>query len=255
MIWQTKIKDADGNGEYTIFQTPDIEYVDPIEHYSNNYLISISSMMRDLLLLNKHQFPLEIMEKVIQKQALSEWDKIYEEINQTKLPNNLLSVLTSKAKNEQVKLLKNLSITPNQLIAFIFKARVEHGYLFSQYSAEHHHNGLDVSQLPKLIDINDDKVHKIGTTTLTDGQLKQTIEHRKVVVSKFLDKGNEWHCFFLTFDSLKGKEKWKNGQPHYHYISDKFGHSREYVVNELKSREYKLGNLPHIDLMGYRINK
>ena len=82
---------------------------------------------------------------------------------------------------------------------------------------------------------------------MTDGELVQAVDHRKRTISKFLDKNGSWHCFFLTFDSRKGKESWKGGQPHYHYISDKFGIPRSKVVKELKSKKYKLGALPHID--------
>jgi len=57
---------------------------------------------------------------------------------------------------------------------------------------------------------------------------------------------------FLTFDSLKGNETWRDGQAHYHYISDKFGIPRQKVVEQLKSGKYRLGTLPHIDLVGYR---
>lgn len=77
------------------------------------------------------------------------------------------------------------------------------------------------------------------------------IENRKVVVAKLLDKCDEWHCFFVTYDSLKGKELWQNGQPHFHYISDKFGLSREEVVKSLKDRKYNLGSLPHINITDY----
>lgn len=48
-----------------------------------------------------------------------------------------------------------------------------------------------------------------------------------------------------------GKESCKDGQPHYHYISDKFGMPRDKVLAELKSRDYSLGLLPHIDLLDY----
>jgi len=95
-------------------------------------------------------------------------------------------------------------------------------------------------------------VNKVGDTKLTDGQLKQAVEHKSVTISKFFDKGTDWHCLFVTHKSLRGDEKnWKGGQPHYHYISDKFGLSRDKVVSELKSRDYHLNSLPHIDLLDY----
>jgi hypothetical protein len=255
MIRKFQIKDNNGTGTYTFFESPDIEFVDPIEYYSKTFIASNFSMMRDLMLLNHPQIPLEIMEKVIYKQVLKDWSAKYEEIEQTKVPEYLVALLMSKSKNEQEKLLRNTSITPEQLIAFIFFAKRDYNYFFSQYTSEFQQTGLDQSKMPKVVEIKDGKVRKVGETTLSDGQLKQAIEHRKTVVSKFLDKESEWHCLFLTFDSLKGKEIWKGGQPHYHYISDKFGIHREKVIKNLKSKKYNLGSLPHIDLLGYIQNK
>lgn len=252
MIRRHKIPDDSGIGSYTIFHSQDFEYVDPTKHYAENFIVMNVSMMRDIILLKKPPIPLDFIEKYIHKEAFKDWLKKLKEIEETQIPANLILLLTASSKKEQVKLLKGLSISPDQLIAFIFKAWTEHRFTFSQYTSEHHHKGLDKSEMPKLVEIKAGKVNKVGKTSLTDGQLKQAVDHRKVTVSKFFDKNNSWHCFFLTYDSLKGKESWKDGQPHYHYISDKFGISRRNVVEQLKSSKYNLGNLPHIDLIEYR---
>ena len=75
----------------------------------------------------------------------------------------------------------------------------------------------------------------IGKTDLTNGQLKQTIEQRHVVVSKFLDKDDKWHCFFQTYRGLGEQENYSNGQPHLHDISSAWGLPREFVLKQLKS--------------------
>lgn len=257
MIRHQKIKydDESVKGEYSIFESHDFEFVNPIEHYSTAFIASNFAMMKDLVLHKKPPFPLEVVEKTLMKQSVKDWEEKLNETLKTEIPENFIAVLKSDSKKEQVRLLKEQSITPEQLLAFIFKAHTDFGFSFSQYRAEHNHKGLDESKMPSVAGIENGKVHKIGNTTLTDGQLKQAIEQRKVIVSKFLDKGSEWHCLFLTYDSLKGKESWKNGQPHYHYISDKFGISREKVFEQLKSNNYNLGNLPHIDLIDYRDKK
>ena len=98
---------------------------------------------------------------------------------------------------------------------------------------------------------NEESISIIGETTLKEGELKNVILHRKKIVANFLDKGNEWHCFYLTFKALAGKETWNKGQPHCHYLSDKFGVSREEVIQGIKT-----GNIPstpvHIGIKGYR---
>ena len=252
MIRKHKIPDESGNGFYIIFHAPDFEYVDPTKHYAESFIVTNVTMMRDIILLKQPPIPLDFIEKYIHKEAFKDWFKKLKEIEETQIPENLTALLTAKSKKEQVKLLRGLSITPDQLIAFILKAWTDFGFTFSQYTSEHHHKGLDKNEMPKLVEIKDGKVNKVGKTSLTDGQLKQAVDQRKVVISKFFDKNNNWHCLFLTFDSFKGKETWKDGQPHYHYISDKFGISRKNVVEQLKSSRYSLGNLPHIDLTDYR---
>ena len=128
-----------------------------------------------------------------------------------------------------------------------------YGYTYSCYRAKHNHKGLEEAQLPELIYVEENgNVTSIGETKLSKGQLKQAIEHRKITVSKFLDSGESWHCFFLTFKSLSGKESFKDGQPHLHYISDKWNIPRKEVVEQLTNKKYNLPSLPHIDFHTHR---
>ena len=191
------------------------------------------------------------MNKVISKKVKEEWDEKYKEIKKTKVPDNLKNLFSANKKKDQVKLLKGLTITSDILIAFLFYAWEEQGYSFSQYKGEHQRKGLNKKELPTVVYVEDDKVERIGESDLSDGQLKQAIQQRTVVVAKFLDKGEEWHCLFATYNSFKGEENWQNGQPHFHYISNKFGIPREKVVESLKSRYYKLGSLPHVNISDY----
>ena len=141
----------------------------------------------------------------------------------------------------------------DELIAFIIMAFNKYGYKYSQYSAKHHYKGLDESKLPEMIHIEDDgTLITVGNTKLSEGQQRLVVEHRKVTVSKFLDNEDNWHCFFLTFKSLLGKEKNKYGQPHLHYISDKWNIKREEVLLQLTSKDYILPSLPHIDFHTHR---
>jgi hypothetical protein len=141
-------------------------------------------------------------------------------------------------------------LTPEQLMNFILLASRDFGFYFSQYSAEHHHKGMESEILPKFLHMEKGRVSKIGETTLTNGQLKNLVEHRMVTISKFLDNGSHWHCFYITYKSIKGGESWKGGQAHYHYISDKFGIPRDELVKRLISNNIPSSEV-HIDLLGY----
>ena len=186
------------------------------------------------------------------KRATLKWEKILEEIKATHIPDNLILLLSSSSKKEQEKLLRNQKLTPMSFAGLIFTAFEKYGYTFSNYLTQINHKGLDESSLPLIIHIqNDGEVKKVGETDLTDGQLKNVVQHRKVVVTKFLDRQDEWHCFFITYNSLAGKESWRNGQPHYHYISDKWGISREDALKQFKSDRYPTTSI-HIELNEYR---
>lgn len=249
MLKEIVIFDDYGGGAYSIYETSDVEFVDPLKYHEEILTGLFASFLeQDLLAAYPSQEVSKFMEQIHEranKDAKNELRLILE----TPIPEKLLCLLTATNKKTQVRLLKNLRITANQLNAWVFKAHLNFGYAFSQYKSEHHQNGLDKSKLPTAVELRQGKVLKVGHTTLTDGELKQAVDARKVTIAKFIDTKDSWHCFFLTFDSLKGKETWKDGQPHYHYISDKFGIPRSTVVKELRKKYYKLGSLPHIDII------
>jgi len=249
----SRIYDPETGGFYTTHFATDFEFVDPIEFYKQSSIKISTTMQRDILLLKGLPLLPESIKELIHKQSLEWWDEQYKRVLEAEAPENLLAVLSLQSKKEQVLKLKGVQINPDQLLNFLFKASTDYGFKFSQYTAEHQPTGTDKKDLPTMVNVKDGKVKKIGNTSLTDGQIKQILEHRKVTIAKFLDNQESWHCLFTTFNSLKGAETWKGGQPHYHYISDKFGLPRDKVVQELKNRDYKLGSLPHIDLLDYKL--
>ncbi len=243
----TQIKDENG-GHYTMFDSNDrIEFVNPIEYYSEVFTTMDYFLSKEMANSANLPFPQEDIDKSILKSALKYWDNMYKETIQIEIPQNFITLLSSKTKKEQIKLLKNQKLSNKQLLAFIFKAWSKFGYTFSQYKAEFHHKGIHKGDLPTIVEVEGDEVNKVGNTKLSNGQLKHAVKYRKAIISKFIDKGNVWHCFFMTMKSLRGEENWKNGQAHFHYISDKFGHSRDKVIEELTNSNYKLGSLPHIE--------
>ncbi len=251
MIREQKIHDDAGDGFYQIFEGQDIEFINPIDYYSNLYIRPKISVEREFLLLRNFPFRGPLLEELLKKRALEAWDEKYKEILSTNVPPNFISLLSADSKKDQIRLLKSTKISLDELAAFIFRAWLDHGYSFSEYKAQHYHKGLDESTLPNVINVTDEKIESVGKTSMSQGQMKQVIEARTVIVSKFFDKGSSWHCFFCTYRSLRGEENWNGGTPHFHYISDKFGVLRENVVETLQRKEYKLNNLPHIELTGY----
>jgi len=235
---------GDENGEYIIREYGDFENVNPIEHIKNMCIGSSISFDKELLKIHGIKNP---SEKILVKKAIKRCNKKIKLYKSIKFSNKLIKLLNANSKKEQIKQLKGLHLNTEQLYSFIFYAFENFGYKLSQYKAKHHHKGLDVSKLPRMIHIQDNnEVKSIGETELSKGQLRNVVENRKVTISKFLDNGDNWHCFFVTFNSLKGKEKHNNGQPHFHYISDKWNIERKEVVKQLTSEKYSLPSLPHI---------
>jgi len=186
-------------------------------------------------------------------EAMLLWKEQELEVDSSELPKDFITLLSTTKKSDQEKLVRGKVLTPKLSAALIYEACEKHGYTLRHVRHDIPQKGLDVEKMPKVAIIQEDGiVKKLGKTEMSDGQIKQAVEHRKVTLAKFLEKGDHWHCFFTLFKSLRGEEMWQGeGQPHYHYISDSCGIPKEEVIKQLKSEKYKLGNLPHIKLEEY----
>jgi hypothetical protein len=249
------IPDDDKKGFTVVNSTGDVEFVDPVQLYRDTTISNNAVLYRVMLSTKNPGFPPSSFEPVIQRHAEQSWKELEEEIRATPVPGALWAILDADKKSYQEKLLRSVRFTPFMLAAFLFRAHDEKGYTYSKYTSEFLPTDMDPGDMPVLATIKDGEVTKVGETTLTDGQIKKAIEDRSGIVAHFLDKGEEWHCLFTTIESIAGKENWQGGQPHFHYISSKFGIPREEVVAQVKSRDYKLFGLPHIPLDGYRDDK
>ncbi|QDH77954.1 hypothetical protein FKX85_02440 [Echinicola soli] len=197
------------------------------------------------------KIPPEYRYKIYQYEAHQDWTKRFQMIMEDKLARNLIDLLTTNKKRDQLKLLKGVSFTSFTLTKLIFYAYENLGYKFSYYSSEQLPKGIKYTDLPYVIELgeNEKDIDIIGETELSEGQLKNIIKHRKRIIAKFIEKEDQWHCFYITYKSLSGEESWNDGQPHYHYLSDKFGVPRDEVVLGIKNG--KMPSTPvHIGIEG-----
>jgi len=237
----------------SMYEVDDIENIDPIKYYGNFFIVNrlvMGGVPFDELDGKKEHSE---RSKDIFKNANELWKIKYQEIRNTQIPKNLLTLLETSKKSDQEKLLKGIELTPLILTSFIFKAFSSYGFRFSQYKNETLPTGINRKKMPYAAELQDNGEVKVyGKTDLSQGQIKQAIIQRSVIIGKIIDKGENWHCFFANYKSLYGQERWlgKN-QPHFHYISNSFGLTRKKIVSELKSKKYKLGNVPHIKLIEY----
>ena len=232
-------------GGFTIFKVGNFEYENPREKY---YYQIVKKVVDVGWRLVKHKLPYSIMlNKVLHKKGIEEANEILSKIDNRRIPNELKLLLQSRKKKKQQQLLKNITLKSIDIASLAFWAYGNLDYKFSQYRFEHDIAGIENEIIPRVLIVDGDNVEKHGKTTLSDGKLKNVVNGQNVVIANFLDNDEEWHCFFITYKSLKGLERHNGGVPHYHYISDKWGKSRDEVIKQLKSKNYKLPPMPHIN--------
>lgn len=235
-----------------IFDGVDFEYEKPIKHYGDEFIVK-QMVLRGVPNeeLNGGKEPSDKSRQIF-VDAVKQWQRMLSDFKKVPVPENLIKLLSTTKKREQETLLKGVILTPDLIMALLIKAE-ELGFTLSQYKSSYPDKNTDATKFPFAYEVKEDgSVKTFGNTEMSPGQLRHAIEHRKVKIAKFLDRGDTWHCFFTTFASLRGDETWLGAkQPHYHYVSNQFGIKRAEVVNQIKSEKYKLGNLPHIKLEGY----
>lgn len=247
------IKGANGKGLTIVSKGKDVEFTNPIDYLKDRTLrAAITRLTANYSLKNPSLTP-EEAEYHAREAAYALWGKRYKQIAQTEVPQYLIELLSAERKKDQENLLKQKSITSTALWAFIFKAYSDFGFTFSQYVHERIPRDMKDKRMPRLaiLDPKTGKIERNGESNLTDGEVKKAIEFRKVVIAKIIDKGESWHGFYITFDSIAGKETWKEGQTHFHYSSNKFLVSREDVVRKIKTDgDYPMTKV-HIPLTDY----
>lgn len=246
-----KIERTEGTGFYLAFSDDKVERVNPIEYYVNCELEKRSKIYREIFKIKEPDLFSKLDDSFFQKEAMKSMQGFVEKFEEANLHPNFLELLGTTRKKNQISLLKGMSLCPESLMLLIMKSYRDYGFLYSKYRFERDPKNIEGKQKPKLARLNkDNTIEKIGFTNLTDGELKNVINQRKVIIAYFFEKDDFWHCFLGTYDSFQGKESWKSGQAHLHYISSSFGMSKEDLLKSLKEGKYKSTPV-HVDLLNY----
>lgn len=254
--------DPEYNGDIYVVNFPDFEYVNPIktdfEQITLAFFQSIYTLYSEGYKSGNLKLPkiegvdeMESIKNIALKHAKEKATITLKKIISQPYNNNLNLLFTAKNRDQEKNLMKNLVLSEFELNSFIYNAFKEHNYTYSIYKCEFTPTGTNDQDLPRLILKNEDnQILTSGNSKYTKGQLKNVIEQRTIRISKFIDKGDLWHCFFYTLDGINGKEKSsRENKCHMHYISFRSNLPRSKVVNELKSRNYKLPSTPHIEYL------
>ncbi|MBR6367450.1 MAG: hypothetical protein IKR89_03670 [Bacteroidaceae bacterium] len=123
---------------------------------------------------------------------------------------------------EQEKLLKGVSLTPTDIL-WMNKEAQDLGFLLNIYQEEKFPEKFKEKNIPLLIHKKkDNDIEKMGTTDMTEGEMRAILEQRKIIQARIYHKNNVWHCFYFTYKGLAGNESGlMGGKPHYHYFSNK----------------------------------
>ncbi|KAA6345769.1 hypothetical protein EZS27_006705 [termite gut metagenome] len=245
------IYEENGGGFIRAFIDDKVEKVNPVEYYQNYFVESKATFIRDLLYVKDPLLTSFLDEQFFIQKAKELMGDFFKRYEDEKIHDNYIKLLETSKKKEQISLLKGMTLTPDQLMKIIFTSYSEHKYLYSKYNIEILAPNIAGKKPPKIAHLKEDgTIHKIGETDMTDGEIKNMIESRKVIVSHFLEREAEWHCFFTTYNGLGGKENYKDGQAHFHYISSSFGISKDDFIESMRSGNYKSTSV-HIDLFDY----
>ncbi len=248
-----QIFDENGKGYTRVFSMENIEKVNPIDYFREYEFFKRKLLYRDILRSSNPGLNALISDDFLERYILNEdFEGFFEQFFDKELSEKFIKILDTPRKKDQLLLLKGLDLTPKKLHTWIIRAFKERGFLFSRYLFEILPKGLEGKKLPQLVRLKDgETIEKSGETELSEGELKNLIKHRKVIIANFLENGEVWHCIFSTYKGLFGEENYKNGQPHFHYISSSFGVKRDDFINSLESGDYKSTSV-HVDLFGYR---
>lgn len=246
-----KIFDENGQGFIRAFYSNNLERVNPIEYYEASELKNSATLIKDVLALKNPILTSFLDSDFFERKAKEMIMGYCKKCLNTEIHQNFIELLKTTRKKDQVRLLKGMTLNPDELMSLIFKSYQEFGFLYSKYHFPNLPNGFVRRKLPKIFRLDENNnIIKVGDTDLTDGELKHIIENRKVIVSHFFEKEDNWHCFFSTYKSMGGEENWKDGQPHFHYISSSFGISKDDFIESMRTGNYKSTSI-HIDLLEY----
>lgn len=228
--------------------SPNVDKINPIEFIKRGFISTRISEIREKLLIENPIMTFGVDEDFFKTIAEKKWKIYYENVLKIKIPESFIYLLKNKdlSKKQQKSILKKQSLSPFEMEAFIIKAWNDFNYSYSYYHFDVLKLKNEEYKLPNIFRYNGKKITKIGETDLTDAELKQIINQRNSRVIHFLDNGKSWHCFFITYRSISGKEGWGSEKPHYHYISEKWNIKRDDVIEQFKTENYPSTNV-HIE--------
>lgn len=195
---------------------------------------------------NSDKFTEFLIRNIVRQQV---YDFVKQIMNSTLPDFRLQQILANNQldKKAQERLWKSCKFKTIDLFWFNWLAQ-KAGYLLDVYHVETIPAVYKDNKKP-LVYLEEDNgnIELIGETDLSKGQLKTILKQRKMLQLRLYHINEYWHCFYFTGKGLSGLEHGYYGsQSHYHYISDKYGIAKEYLLSCF--RENKLSSGFHLPI-------
>ena len=196
----------------------------PFDYFRLGHALNSANLFQDL---PKIKCPIPIPDDMVRKFMLQQTDEMISEMLANSSPNPAIHQLlidNTLSQKDQNKLLKGVVLIPSDIL-WLNKEAQDEGYLLDVYHEEKYPEKFNEKKPPVLFhQKKDGTIEKIGTSDMTEGEMRALLEQRKVIQARIYHKDNIWHCFYFTFKGLSGLESGLMGsKPHYHYLSDKSG--------------------------------
>lgn len=222
------------------YVSENVDKINPINFIKQGIVQFKISEIKEKLFTKNPILMLGVEDSFYQEKANEFWKKYHTHLLSIKISDNFKRILSDNnlSKQEQENTLKGEVISPIEMQSLFIQAYNNFNYSYSHYHFDFVNTKKENYKLPNIFNYSNNKLTKIGETNLTDSELKQMINQRNSVIVHFLDNGEHWHCLFMTYRSLSGKETWKDEKSHYHYLSDKWNIKRDDAINQFNSKKY-----------------
>lgn len=202
-------------------------------------LVLAHNMANQFQDIHKVKCPISIPDEIVRNFVLKQTDDMIVEKLTNSAPHPVLHqlIMDEKLSNkDRNKLMKNITLTPTDIL-WLNKEAQEMGYLMDIFHEEKYPEKFEEKKHPLLFHKKKDgTMEKMGSTDMTEGEMRALLEQRKVIQARVYHKDSTWHCFYFTYKGLAGEESGVLGsKPHYHYLSDKSGISWDELTSRIKN--------------------
>ena len=203
--------------------TTDIDCL-PFDYFRLGHAYNSAKLFQDVL---KVKCPITIPADLVWQHVLQNTDEMIAQMLTKSAPHPAIhQLLTDEtlSHKEQERLLKDVVLTPTDIL-WLNKEAQDLGYLMDIYHEEKYPEKFNEKKFPLLChQKHDGTIEKMGTTDMSEGEMRAFLEQRKVIQARVYHKKSIWHCFYFTYKGLAGEESGLMGsKPHYHYLSNKSG--------------------------------